>query len=200
MKNMYTEEYQKLFDPNVLIEDDKVKLRVVSLNDIKDLLKIVLNDAIWQFYTIKIDTIDELTKYVQDLLFEFENKRNVPFVIIDKENDSIVGMTSYGNISLIDKRIEIGWSWLGVNYHGVGINKKAKQLLLKYAFETLHFTRVEFKTDVLNSKAKKALLKIGAVEEGVLRSHTQMHSNRRRDTIYYSILINEWKELQNELS
>ncbi len=197
---MYTEEYQKLFDPNVLIEDDKVKLRVVSLNDIKDLLKIVLNDAIWQFYTIKIDTIDELTKYVQDLLFEFENKRNVPFVIIDKENDSIVGMTSYGNISLIDKRIEIGWSWLGVNYHGVGINKKAKQLLLKYAFETLHFTRVEFKTDVLNSKAKKALLKIGAVEEGVLRSHTQMHSNRRRDTIYYSILINEWKELQNELS
>lgn len=197
---MYTEEYQKLFDPNVLIEDDKVKLRVVSLNDIKDLLKIVLNDAIWQFYIIKIDSIDELTKYVQDLLFEFENKRNVPFVIIDKENDSIVGMTSYGNISLIDKRVEIGWSWLGVNYHGVGINKKAKQLLLKYAFETLHFTRVEFKTDVLNSKAKKALLKIGAVEEGVLRSHTQMHSNRRRDTIYYSILINEWKELQNELS
>ncbi|PZR04404.1 MAG: GNAT family N-acetyltransferase, partial [Flavobacterium psychrophilum] len=123
-------------------------------------------------------------------------RKILPFVIIDKRKDNtLVGMSSYTNISYADKRIEIGWSWLGVRYQGTGINGIYKRVLVKYAFEKLGFVRVEFKTDVLNKQARKALLKIGAVEEGILRSHTQMHSNRRRDTIYYGIIKDEWEIL-----
>jgi len=101
-------------------------------------------------------------------------------------------MSSFGNVSVLDSRVEIGWSWIGLDFQGTGVNSEYKRLLLSFAFDKLKFIRVEFKTDVLNVKARRALEKIGAVEEGVLRSHTQMHHNRRRDTIYYSILQEEW--------
>jgi RimJ/RimL family protein N-acetyltransferase len=80
---------------------------------------------------------------------------------------------------------------------GTGLNKECKFLLLQYAFEHLNFERVEFKTDVLNTAARNALKKIGAKEEGVLRSHMTLHNGRRRDSIYYSILLNEWEEIKN---
>jgi RimJ/RimL family protein N-acetyltransferase len=97
-----------------------------------------------------------------------------------------------GNISFIDKRVEIGWTWYGNDYRGTGINTHCKFLLLQYAFETLQFERVEIKTDFLNERSKAALKKIGATFEGVLRSHMQMPHNRRRDSAYFSILKNEW--------
>ena len=71
--------------------------------------------------------------------------------------------------------------------------------MLQYAFESLNLERVEFKTDVLNLQARKALKKIGAIEEGILRSHTLMTNNRRRDTIYYSILKNEWLQMKKSI-
>jgi RimJ/RimL family protein N-acetyltransferase len=116
----------------------------------------------------------------------------MPFLIIDKDNNQICGSTSYGNISFYDKRIEIGWSWLGIDFMGTGVNRNAKFALLSHAFEAMQMERVEVKTDYLNERARAALLKIGMYEEGVLRSHMQMHSNRRRDTVYYSIIRDEW--------
>ena len=107
-----------------------------------------------------------------------------------------MGSTSFGNISLRDKRAEIGWTWIGQNYQGKGINSEIKYLMIKYLFETLDFERVELKTDVLNIKARKALLRIGLKEEGVLRSHTLMTHGRRRDTVYYSLLKSEWEEIK----
>ena len=88
---------------------------------------------------------------------------------------------------------------MGKEFQGTGINKECKFLLLQYAFEHLKFERVEFKTDVLNKASRRALEKIGAKEEGILRSHTLMHDGRRRDTIYYGILINEWTSLKNTI-
>jgi len=100
---------------------------------------------------------------------------------------------------MFDKRIEIGWSWLAKKYQGTGINFHAKFSLLSYAFEVLDFERVEIKTDNLNERAKQALRKIGAKEEGVLRSHMQMPLNRRRDSVYFSILKNEWPGIRSSI-
>ncbi|WP_430412289.1 GNAT family N-acetyltransferase [Kordia sp.] len=182
-----------LFNPNLVIENDDVSLRIVSMEDISSLEKIAIDKSIWTYFTDEINSLDDLQKYVKSLLTQFEDHKNVPFVIYDKKKQKIVGMSSFGNISAKDQRIEIGWSWITPTAQGSGINKAYKDLLINFAFEKLEFVRVEFKTDVLNAKARKALEKIGATEEGVLRSHTLMHHNRRRDTIYYAILRDEWK-------
>lgn len=127
-----------------------------------------------------------------------KQKVRLVLTVIDKEKDRLIGSTSLGNISERDKRIEIGWTWISKNYQGKGINSQPKYLLLKYCFEELNYERVEFKTDVLNIPARKALLRIGAIEEGILRSHTIMTNNRRRDTIFYSILKSEWNDVKRK--
>jgi RimJ/RimL family protein N-acetyltransferase len=107
---------------------------------------------------------------------------------------------AYGNPAEADKRLEIGWSWLGRGFRGTHINSWAKYLLLEYAFETMGCERVEFKTDILNLQARAGLTKIGATEEGVLRSYNFMPGGRRRDAIYYSVLRAEWPRVKEALA
>ena len=186
------EPIERLFNPNLILENGKIKLRIVSLDDISELKKIAFEPKIWEYYVVEMTSENDLLEYVENKLEEFHGRKNVPFVIIDKKTNNIAGMSSFLNISIFDSRIEIGWSWLGKKFQGVGINGSYKKRMLSFAFDELGFIRVEFKTDVLNLKARRALEKIGAIEEGILRSHRQMPHNRRRDTIYYSILQNEW--------
>lgn len=188
-----------LFDPGLVIDHPAVRLRLVTLADLPALTALAADPALWTFYPFDLAQANDLEAYVKQLLTDHANHKNVPFVIVDKtQGDRVVGMSSFGNVSFPDKRIEIGWSWIGKAFQGTGINGLYKYLMLSYAFEVLQFVRVEFKTDVLNVQARKALLKIGATEEGILRSHTQMHSHRRRDTIYYSVLQAEWALLKDK--
>jgi RimJ/RimL family protein N-acetyltransferase len=122
-----------------------------------------------------------------------------PFTIIEKTYGKIAGSMSMGNISMADFRLEIGWSWLGKEYRSTDINRHSKYSMMKYAFDELNFERVEFKTEVLNARARKGLEKIGGKEEGVLLSHMTMWNNRRRDSVYYSILKNEWPGLKQTI-
>jgi RimJ/RimL family protein N-acetyltransferase len=106
---------------------------------------------------------------------------------------------SMGNISMHDLRLEIGWSWLGKEFRGTDVNRHAKYCMMKYAFEELGFERVEFKTDLLNARARKGLEKIGGKEEGILRSHMTMWNDRRRDSVYYAVLKNDWRGLKQTI-
>lgn len=186
-------------DTSVILESNLVLLRPLSSVDFDALREIAFDPDIWKFTPSRISNEEELRFYLNTALDELKKNTRYPFIIIDKENKKAAGSTSYGNISFKDKRIEIGWSWLGKDYRGSGINEHCKFLLMQYAFEKLGFVRVEFKTDVLNERARKALTKIGAVEEGVLRSHTLMNEGRRRDTIYYSVLASEWQSVKEKL-
>ena len=111
----------------------------------------------------------------------------------------MVGGTALGNASAKDRRIEIGWTWLAAAAQGRGLNTRAKYLLLEHCFESLSAHRVEFKTDAANRRARGALSKIGAIPEGALRSHTLMHDGRYRETVYYSILADEWPHVRRRL-
>ena len=122
-----------------------------------------------------------------------------PFTIIDKQTGNIAGSSSMGNISYHDLRLEIGWSWLGKAFRSTGLNKHAKFAMMRYAFEELDFERVEFKTDVENARARQGLKNVGGIEEGILRSHMTMWNNRRRTSIYYSVLKNEWPGLKETI-
>ena len=187
-------EYQRFFPATFELETARVLLRLLKPEDYDTLLPLAQSKDIWKYFTKELDDPQELRHWIAELLQEREQEKRMPFVIIDKDTNEICGSTSFLNISFYDKRLEIGSTWLGNGFMGMGINKPAKFALLSYAFGVMKMERVEIKTDNLNERSKAALLKIGMVPEGVLRSHMLMHSNRRRDSIYFSILKSEWEE------
>lgn len=181
-----------LFEQNIILESDFVLLKPLSIEDKNGFTKIAFDKDIWRYSVNRIYDEVELDQFISEAISSKEKQLRFPFTIIDKVKNKIAGSTSFGNYSSKDKRIEIGWTWLGKEFWGTGINQHCKKLLIDFAFVNLKLERVEFKTDVLNIAARNALLKLGVVEEAVLRSHTLMHDGRRRDTIYYSILKKEW--------
>ncbi|HKB84698.1 MAG TPA: GNAT family protein [Ignavibacteriaceae bacterium] len=186
------------FSEHIILENDFALLRPLEKNDFDGLSQIAYDYDIWKFNVSRCMNDEELNEYITRLLEMRENGVLYPFVIIDKSKNQTAGSTSFGNISNKDRRLEIGGTWLGKRFQGTGLNKSCKYLLLKFVFEQLGFERAEFKTDVLNQQSRKALMKNGTQEEGILRSHTVMQDGRRRDTIYYSILEHEWEDIKNQ--
>ena len=181
------------------LESDQALLRPVAFNDRAALAEIAFDADTWRYFVQRIDADVDLDGFIRQAVEDRAAKRRVVFVVIDKATGSVAGSMAYGNLAEADRRLEIGWSWLGRAYRGTGLNRWAKFLLLEHAFERLDCERVEFKTDVLNLQARKGLQNIGATEEGVLRSFNYMPDGRRRDAIYYSILRLEWPVVRSGL-
>ena len=125
---------------------------------------------------------------------------HLPFAIVEKEKDRTVGSTRYLNIRPEHRCLEIGWTWLGRDWQRTGANTETKLLLLTHAFEQWRCVRVEFKTDARNERSQKALERIGAQKEGVLRKHMIVQGNFARDSVYYSIIDSEWPKLKKRLA
>jgi RimJ/RimL family protein N-acetyltransferase len=188
-----------MISPELILETDKVLLRPLRHLDIATFSPLTKDASLWKYFTFLLDDPAELQQWVEIALQEREEGKRIPFTLIEKATGNICGSSSFGGISSFDKRIEIGWSWLATQFRGTGINFHAKFSLLSYAFDVLDWERVEIKTDNLNERAKQGLRKIGAKEEGVLRSHMQMPLNRRRDSVYFSILKSEWPAIKNSI-
>lgn len=187
-----------MLDFNVTLETDKILLRPLISDDCLSFEKLVGDESLWVYFTSDLSMKSDLQEWMENALADITSKARLVFTIIDKSTGKPIGSTSFGNISYRDKRIEIGWTWICKKFQGMGVNSQIKYLMIKYAFETLDFERVEIKTDVLNIAARKALVRIGARDEGILRSHTLMSHGRRRDTIYYSILKSEWPDIKRK--
>lgn len=183
-----------MIDFSIRLENEQILLRPIEESDLEKFLELTAEQDMWRFYTHDLSTIEGLANWAAPAF----NKVRLQFTIVDKSTGNLIGSTAFGNMSERDSRLEIGWTWLGKEYQGTGINAKVKSLLLNYCFEVLNLERVEFKTDVLNLQARRSLSNINAIEEGVLRSHTLMTNARRRDTIYFSILKSEWPYVKRE--
>jgi RimJ/RimL family protein N-acetyltransferase len=184
----------------VVLENDRVRLEPLEHSHLELLLPISLaHPDLLKYGPSHFGSKENLKKYFDAALKAREDKIRYPFAIFDKKAGRYVGSTSFGNISPSNQRIEIGWTWLDPIVQGTGINKFCKHLLLEYAFETLKYKRVEFKADVKNARSRRAMEKIGAQHEGTLRSHTLMLDGSRRDTVYYSILVDEWTGIKETI-
>jgi RimJ/RimL family protein N-acetyltransferase len=183
----------------VVLEGSTVRLEPMTLDHVTGLSEIGLDPEIWRLTTVMIRTPEEMRGYVESALELQRGGMTLPFVTIERSTGRVVGSTRFGNYDPANSRIEIGWTWIARPWQRTAINTEAKYLMLTYAFETLRCVRVELKTDVLNSPSRKAMLRIGATEEGVLRKHTLMWSGRYRDSIYYSILDEEWPQIKVQL-
>lgn len=185
---------------NIILETDKVLLRPLQEDDYTEFLALAKQDEdMWYYFTYNLADETQLEKWMQMAFDDKKAGTRRPFTIIDKTTGKISGSSSMGNISYHDLRLEIGWSWLGKDYRSTGINRHAKFSMMQYAFEKLNFERVEFKTDEQNARARKGLQNVGGIEEGILRSHMTMWNNRRRTSIYYSVLKDEWLPLKQTI-
>jgi RimJ/RimL family protein N-acetyltransferase len=174
------------------ISSKRVFLRPMNVNDFDKMRVLTKDKKMWYYFTSDLSNELTLERWIKTAISELKDKKSLPFTIIDPTTNDIIGTTRIGNISEINNRVEIGWTWIAKKYQGTGINGHVKKLLFEYLFVETSVLRIEFKTDVLNIPAKKAMEKVGLVKEGILRSHTLMTNNRRRDTLYYSLLKNEW--------
>lgn len=182
------------------LENEHVRLRPAVPEDRAALRAIAMDHRIWRYFVTAIETEADFDAFFDTALADQAAGLRVVYVIIDKATKQVAGSMSFCGIAESAGRLEIGWSWLGLDFQGHGINRWAKYLMLECAFERLHAERVEFKTDVLNVQARQGLRNIGAIEEGVLRSYNPMPGGRRRDAIFYSVLRAEWPEIRLLLS
>jgi RimJ/RimL family protein N-acetyltransferase len=183
----------------VPLENEHVLLRPVRSEDRAALHAIAMDPRIWRYFVVRMQTDADFDAFFDLGIADREAGRRVAYYIADKSTGEAAGSMSFGNIMEQDGRLEIGWSWLGINSQGKGINRWAKFLMMQHAFEQLGAERVEFKTDRLNVQARHALTNIGAREEGILRSFNPMPDGRRRDAVYYSVLAGEWPQVKVQL-
>ena len=182
-------------DP-VTLAGRHVRLEPLSLAHEPELCAAGLDPEIWRWTASLVRTPADLRAYIETALAWQRQGTALPFAIIATASGRAVGSTRYANIDRANRRLEIGWTWLARAAQRTPINTEAKYLLLRHAFETLDCIRVEFKTDALNERSRAALLRIGAKEEGILRSHVITATGRVRDSVYYSILAAEWPEVK----
>ena len=183
----------------MVLEGSVVRLEPMTLDHLSGLTEVGLDPEIWRLTTVMIQTAEEMRGYVESALELQRAGATLPFVTIERSTGRVVGSTRFGNYDPANRRIEIGWTWIARPWQRTAVNTEAKYLMLTHAFEMLQCVRVELKTDVLNKPSRKAMLRIGAIEEGVLRKHTLMWTGRYRDSIYYSILDEEWPDVKKQL-
>jgi RimJ/RimL family protein N-acetyltransferase len=180
------------------LSNERVVLRRVRIGDRQAFARIVFEPQTWEYFVTRISTQADLDDFVESAIRDTLTGTRIVFAVTDRRTGQIVGSCAFGNLAAADRRLEIGWSWLHSGSRGTGVNRAVKLALLEHAFEVMGCERVEFKTDVLNARARQGLLGIGATEEGVLRSFNYMPGGRRRDVVYYSILRPEWPRVRAE--
>ncbi len=181
------------------LENDDIVLRPVAPGDREPLRAIALDAAIWRYFVFRIETDADFDAFFDLGLADQDAGRRVVYCITDKRTGLAAGSMSFCNMAEGDGRLEIGWSWLGRASQGAGVNRWAKFMMMREAFEHLGAERVEFKTDQRNVQARHALCNIGAREEGTLRSFNPMPDGTRRDAVYYSVLQAEWPHVREQL-
>jgi N-acetyltransferase len=156
-------------------------------------------EDIFQWIPYRMKTCEDFERLIEKALGERERGESVVFATVEHSSGQVIGSTRFMNIDRINRRVEIGSTWIAPAWQRTGVNTEAKFLMLRHAFEVWKCMRVELKTDALNQKSRNAILRIGAKEEGTLRKHLITWTGRVRDTVYFSILDTEWPEAKARL-
>ena len=184
----------------VILHGSHVRLEPLSLDHLPGLCAVGLDESLWRLTVSQVQSADDMRAYLEQALAEQARGTALPFATVEQRGGMVIGSTRFGNIDTDNRRVEIGWTWLGTAWQRSAVNTEAKFLMLRHAFEVWQCLRVEFKTDVLNQRSRTAMLRIGAQEEGIFRRHMLTASGRVRDSAYYSIIAEEWAEVKERLT
>lgn len=183
---------------DIALENDRVLLRPLAFTDEFELQIIANDEDLWVYGLTDLSQPGELERYIRNAIAARDEGTCAVWTIIDKRTNSIAGCTRLAEISWKDERGQIGWTWIGKQFQGSGLNKAMKHLILKYGFEELNLNRIELKADERNVQSRKAIKSIGAIEEGILRQHLKLHNGYLRNSVFYSILRSEWQEVESK--
>jgi RimJ/RimL family protein N-acetyltransferase len=183
----------------VTLVGQRVCLEPVRLDHVAALWHAGAYEEIWRYLPYAIRSEDDMRTYIEAELRKQQAGLTCRFVTIARTCAQLVGSTSYLNIDRQHRRLEIGGTWITPSWQRSAVNTEAKYLQLSHAFEALRCIRVEFKTDSLNLKSRRALARIGATEEGTFRNHMIMPDGRLRHSVYFSIVESEWPAVKAHL-
>jgi RimJ/RimL family protein N-acetyltransferase len=184
----------------VVLTGKYVRLEPLTEEHVAGLAEIGLGQSFWNFMLYgDITTIDDMRNWVKDILARSRKGTDLPFVVIHLASGRVAGATRYLNIEPQHRGLEIGGTWYGSEFQRTVVNTECKYLLLRHAFETLQCIRVQLKTDLRNERSQKAIERLGAVKEGVLRNHMILPDGRYRHSVFYSILDTEWPGVKKRL-
>jgi len=156
-------------------------------------------DDIFQWIPYRMKTPEDFERLIEKAFGEQVRGESVVFATVERKSGQVIGSTRFMNIDRLNRRVEIGSTWIAPAWQRTAVNTEAKYLMLRHAFELWQCIRVELKTDALNQKSRNAILRIGAKEEGTLRRHVVTWTGRVRDSVYFSILDSEWPEVKIQL-
>jgi N-acetyltransferase len=178
------------------LSNEVVELVPMNESHIEGLYEAAQYPEIWTHMSVNLKTYEDVIKYVNDGLEKAKKGTDFPFVIIEKRTSHIVGSTSYMDISIVHKRLEIGSTWLTPAVWRSAVNTNCKFLLLQYGFEQFGMNRIQIKTGHENIQSQKAIERLGAVKEGILRNHMIRKEGTIRHTVMYSITNEEWPSIK----
>src|SRR5690606_21121878 len=174
------------------LENSRVKLSLLDLSNYKHLIPIAQQPNLLYYSSGNIATLEGLKAYVQTAVDDYYHQNATPFIVFDTQANNYAGCTCFGLIDHTNEVLHMGWTWIGNQFQGSGLNMNMKFLMLQYAFEVLEFEKVEFRIDERNTRSRKAVEKLGATLEGTLRKNMLMRDGFKRSTCCYGILKEEW--------
>jgi N-acetyltransferase len=183
----------------VVLEGTVVRLEPLALHHLDALCAVGLEPSLWALTTSRIATRGDMQRYVEAALGEQAVGSALPFATVERATNTVVGSTRYGNIVPQHRRAEIGWTWIAPRWQRTAVNTEAKYLMLRHAFDVMACRRVELKTSALNARSRAAMLRIGAKEEGTLRRHMVQPDGSARDSVYFSVIDEEWPAVRERL-
>lgn len=177
-----------------------VRLEPLARRHAADLFEAGRDETIWRYMPRPpLKSLEDTQGWIDEALAVSAGGTQIPFAIIERASNRAIGSTRYLDIRRADRGLEIGWTWLGPQFQRTTVNTECKYLLLAHAFEDLGAVRVQLKTDLRNERSQRAIERLGAVREGVLRKHIVLWDGFIRDTVYYSIIDSEWSTVMCHL-
>ena len=183
----------------VTLQGQTVRLEPLNDHHHDGLCHAIRDGRLWELFVTLVPHPDQVEAFIAQALADMSAGVSLAFATIDARSEQVIGSTRFMKADLPNKRVEIGFTFIAASYQKTAVNTEAKLLMLAHAFESLGFNRVELLTDFLNANSRRAILRLGAKEEGVLRNHMVMPDGRVRDSVIYSIIANEWPGVKMNL-
>ncbi|UVK86677.1 GNAT family N-acetyltransferase [Pseudomonas sp. B21-051] len=181
------------------LQGPRVILRPLQYSDADALLRAAADGELWNLTVTVVPSASTVDSYLKKALDGRDAGSVMPFVIVLKDSGEVIGSTRFWKIDPLNRKLEIGSSWISARWQKSFVNTEAKYLMLRHAFEVLECVRVQFTTDENNQKSRNAILRLGAQQEGIVRHERIMPDGRKRNSVRFSIIDDEWPQVRQAL-
>jgi RimJ/RimL family protein N-acetyltransferase len=181
------------------LQGQGIFVRPLQYTDADALLRAAADGELWNLTVTVVPSANTVDAYLKKALDGREAGTVMPFVIVLKETGEVIGSTRFWKIDPLNRKLEIGSSWISARFQKTFVNTEAKYLMLRHAFEVLDCVRVQFTTDENNQKSRHAILRLGAQQEGIVRHERIMPDGRKRNSVRFSIIDDEWPQVRLNL-